>query len=105
VQYLWLDALCIIQDDAEDWLHESAQMSAVYAQAFLTVSASSVASSRLSFLHQSRGNKGTPFEFPNDTATSTHAETENSHRETGFSLLGVTRSAQSGFHQEWSDAV
>lgn len=30
IRYLWIDALCIIQEDAEDWSREAARMSEVY---------------------------------------------------------------------------
>ncbi|KAH8662383.1 hypothetical protein BX600DRAFT_466300 [Xylariales sp. PMI_506] len=30
IRYLWIDALCIIQEDPEDWSHEAAQMSDIY---------------------------------------------------------------------------
>ncbi len=39
VRYLWIDALCIIQDDLEDWTREAAQMHKVYSQALVTVAA------------------------------------------------------------------
>ncbi|KAI9768775.1 MAG: hypothetical protein M1839_003960 [Geoglossum umbratile] len=39
VRYLWVDALCIIQDDEEDWQHEAAQMGTVYRNSLLTISA------------------------------------------------------------------
>lgn len=105
VQYLWVDALCIIQDDSEDWLHESAQMSAVYAQAFLTISASSVASSRSSFLHQSRGNKEILFQLEDDTTSNRHDDTDVNDGETRRSMLAVRRTAQSGFHQGRRDVI
>ncbi|KAI1739974.1 HET-domain-containing protein [Xylaria scruposa] len=38
IRYLWIDALCIIQDDAADWESESAKMADVYENAFLTIS-------------------------------------------------------------------
>ncbi|KAI0478296.1 HET-domain-containing protein [Xylaria cf. heliscus] len=38
IRYLWIDALCIIQDDANDWERESAKMADVYENAFLTIS-------------------------------------------------------------------
>ena len=41
IQYLWIDSLCIIQDDDEDWEKEAAVMGFVYANAYLTISASS----------------------------------------------------------------
>lgn len=37
-RYIWIDALCIVQDDADDWAHETAQMSNVYGGADLTIS-------------------------------------------------------------------
>jgi hypothetical protein len=33
---LWIDALCIIQDDLKDWEIESAKMASIYAGASLT---------------------------------------------------------------------
>ncbi|KAL9617305.1 MAG: hypothetical protein Q9160_007885 [Pyrenula sp. 1 TL-2023] len=39
VRYLWIDALCIIQDSGEDWRKESSLMSTVYSGSLLTLSA------------------------------------------------------------------
>ncbi|KAL5326255.1 hypothetical protein ACEPPN_007393 [Leptodophora sp. 'Broadleaf-Isolate-01'] len=39
--YLWIDSLCIIQDDAQDWEREAALMGDVYANSYLTIAASS----------------------------------------------------------------
>ncbi|EMD68557.1 hypothetical protein COCSADRAFT_134413, partial [Bipolaris sorokiniana ND90Pr] len=39
VKYLWIDSLCIIQDDIEDWKQEAAKMGAVYEYARLTIAA------------------------------------------------------------------
>lgn len=39
-RYLWIDALCIVQDSKEDWLHEATQMSRVYNNAVLTIAVS-----------------------------------------------------------------
>jgi hypothetical protein len=41
IRYLWIDTLCIIQDDAADWEHESSKMGDVYSNAYLTIAASS----------------------------------------------------------------
>jgi hypothetical protein len=40
LQYLWIDTLCIIQDDHDDWLRESEKMGSVYEQAEVTLAAS-----------------------------------------------------------------
>ncbi|KAF5527216.1 hypothetical protein CGCA056_v000341 [Colletotrichum aenigma] len=39
VRYVWIDSLCIVQDDKSDWEREAQQMGSVYANAFLTVCA------------------------------------------------------------------
>jgi hypothetical protein len=41
VRYLWIDSLCIIQDDIKDWEIESSNMASVYQNAYLTIAASS----------------------------------------------------------------
>lgn len=40
VRYLWIDALCIVQDDEEDWLREAAHMFEIYNKALFVISAS-----------------------------------------------------------------
>lgn len=40
LRYIWIDSLCIIQDDPSDWEHESACMATIYQNACLVVSAS-----------------------------------------------------------------
>ena len=37
--FLWIDALCILQDSNEDWLNESATMANVYSNSYLNISA------------------------------------------------------------------
>ncbi|KAL7801012.1 heterokaryon incompatibility domain-containing protein [Trichoderma afarasin] len=43
IRYLWIDSLCIIQGDKDDWTKESAKMSAVYQNAHLVIAASGAA--------------------------------------------------------------
>jgi hypothetical protein len=40
-RYIWIDSLCIIQDDADDWEEQSALMSEIYQNAVLTIAATS----------------------------------------------------------------
>ncbi|KAK1497058.1 HET domain-containing protein [Colletotrichum tamarilloi] len=37
MQYIWIDALCILQDSDEDWLYESARMASIYKNSFITI--------------------------------------------------------------------
>ena len=39
VRYLWIDALCIIQDSPEDWQEQASQMHEVYRNAWVNISA------------------------------------------------------------------
>lgn len=39
VRYIWIDALCIIQEDQQDWLKEAPQMHTIYENAYLTLAA------------------------------------------------------------------
>lgn len=39
VKYIWIDSLCIIQGDGEDWLHESMKMCQVYRNSYCNISA------------------------------------------------------------------
>ncbi|KAK4161396.1 heterokaryon incompatibility protein-domain-containing protein [Cladorrhinum sp. PSN259] len=37
INYIWIDSLCIIQDDSSDWEQEAVKMADVYSNAFLTI--------------------------------------------------------------------
>lgn len=39
VTYIWIDSLCIVQDDDDDWASESAKMGLIYAGAIFTIAA------------------------------------------------------------------
>lgn len=45
VHYIWIDSLCIIQGDPDDWLKESALMQKVYRNSFLNISATAAENS------------------------------------------------------------
>ncbi|GKU10369.1 unnamed protein product [Fusarium langsethiae] len=50
LQYLWIDSLCIIQGDEEDWAQEAGRMKNVYASAYCTLAATSARDSNSGFL-------------------------------------------------------
>ena len=37
LNYIWIDSLCIIQDDADDWALQSSRMAAIYEDAHVAV--------------------------------------------------------------------
>ncbi|KAK7991042.1 hypothetical protein PG990_015322 [Apiospora arundinis] len=46
IQYLWIDSLCIVQDDEDDWRSESETMAQIYANSTITIVAAEAADSR-----------------------------------------------------------
>jgi hypothetical protein len=44
IGYIWIDALCIVQDDFHDWEKEATKMATVYQNSFVTISATSAIS-------------------------------------------------------------
>jgi hypothetical protein len=70
VAYLWIDALCILQDSAADWAQESAQMANIYSRSFLTLAGNRAADVHAGLFHsipqpEARGNtaQGQPFRY------------------------------------------
>jgi hypothetical protein len=39
IRYLWIDSLCIIQNDSADWEQQAAKMDSIYENAFFTIAA------------------------------------------------------------------
>ncbi|KAF2253746.1 HET-domain-containing protein [Trematosphaeria pertusa] len=52
VPYLWVDALCILQDDISDWETQCADMTKIYGNAYVTLCAASSTSCGEGFLRQ-----------------------------------------------------
>jgi hypothetical protein len=49
-KYIWIDALCIIQDSPSDWEREAAMMAPVYRNAYLSIAAETAAAASEGFL-------------------------------------------------------
>lgn len=39
IDYVWIDSMCIVQDDLEDWTAEAVKMGSIYANSMLTIAA------------------------------------------------------------------
>lgn len=57
LRYLWIDSLCILQDDVDDWRHEGGQMAEIYSKAYVTLAATSASNSADGFYHTRSGSK------------------------------------------------
>ena len=88
IDYLWIDSLCIIQDDKQDWDREGARMADVYENAHLTIAASASSSPDESFLAIRRQGRCEPIVI---------AWTDNSEP---LPLLKARRIPMLGHHQQ-----
>jgi len=53
ILYIWIDLLCIVQDDPYDWTRESSSIAGIYANGYLTIAAASSADCSEGFRKQS----------------------------------------------------
>lgn len=74
-QYVWIDALCIVQDSEEDWREEALKMADIYRSATISLSASIATSGDSGLIHPRDEYRGVklplrvPDEFPGKTLT------------------------------------
>ena len=52
IPYLWIDSICIIQDDTEDWNREASNMAAIYKNSHVVLAAARNTDSQQSFLRK-----------------------------------------------------
>ncbi|KAF5642991.1 hypothetical protein F25303_6363 [Fusarium sp. NRRL 25303] len=64
IRYIWIDALCIIQGDKDDWERESKLMAKVYGHATLTITAGRSGDARNSFIANTYKQSAPCCEFP-----------------------------------------
>ena len=51
VRHLWIDSLCIIQNDGEDWARESSGMGAIFSSAYCVIAATAAEGTHSGFLN------------------------------------------------------
>ncbi|KAF2258818.1 HET-domain-containing protein [Lojkania enalia] len=57
IPYLWIDALCIIQDSPSDWALEASRMASVYQNAYITIVATDATDSSQGFFVPMKGKR------------------------------------------------
>lgn len=45
IRYVWVDSLCIVQDDKEDWTHQAGMMAEIYSHSYLNLAATALRNS------------------------------------------------------------
>ncbi|KAK1708530.1 heterokaryon incompatibility protein-domain-containing protein [Colletotrichum lupini] len=58
IRYIWIDSLCIIQDDKDDWRAEAAHMASVFQGAHVTISGAKSSNPHQSYFAHSDSNPG-----------------------------------------------
>lgn len=70
IKYLWIDSICVVQDDILDWQRQSAKMESYYSGAFVVIAAASADSGNAGFLKERPSvYTGIPFESVPDSGT------------------------------------
>ena len=64
IRYLWIDALCIIQDDNDDWTYEAARMVDVYSNAYFCIAADASRDGTEGLFRQRNPNRLRSFTIP-----------------------------------------
>jgi len=58
LRYLWIDSLCILQDDIDDWRHEGSKMAEIYSGSYITLAATSAPRSDAGLYQSSSTHRG-----------------------------------------------
>ncbi|TDZ30619.1 hypothetical protein C8035_v002062 [Colletotrichum spinosum] len=75
-RYIWIDSLCIVQDDKLDWEREAAKMADVYGLAHLVLGASSAAGGTEGFLDKRANQPLLDHPMPNSSGPSSRGPLE-----------------------------
>ncbi|KAI1169730.1 heterokaryon incompatibility protein-domain-containing protein [Nemania sp. FL0916] len=94
-RYIWVDSLCIIQDDAQDWDEESSRMCAIYEGAYITIAASSSESADVPLTERHRRHEPIIFEYRQNTSS-----TSRNHPAPPIARLAAREECSYGFHNE-----
>ncbi|KAH7066342.1 heterokaryon incompatibility protein-domain-containing protein [Paraphoma chrysanthemicola] len=66
IRYIWIDALCIVQDDLNDWAHESKLMASIYQNAILTIVAAAADDTTKGCFQPRSRNRVWPVKIPDE---------------------------------------
>lgn len=80
IQYLWIDALCIFQDDMDDRRLEASKTSDVYTYAVVTIAATSADSMADGFLDRREPHFNCPFPWRRHDHSTTVPDSHSHHR-------------------------
>ncbi|KAK2595327.1 hypothetical protein QQS21_006927 [Conoideocrella luteorostrata] len=103
IRFLWIDAFCIIQDDLDDWDRESASMSSIYANAYLTIAVASSVSVAVGFLSRYGSNSSDIHVDEYERRVFSKRVCEDTDDDINSRILKARVIPQSGIHWKWQD--
>ncbi|KAG9201944.1 hypothetical protein G6514_005139 [Epicoccum nigrum] len=89
IGFIWIDSLCIIQDDVDDWEEQAAQMGQIFEFAAITIAAS-LSSSPFDSLFTKRDTKYEGFELYDDLKSTDDNVVFKARRKTVFGIHAKT---------------
>jgi len=87
IRFLWIDSVCIVQDDRSDWEAESQQMGSIYRHSLLTICAPASHSCHQGFLDSGNDKIDVPFQSRIETSIVGSYTIEGQGLESGMSML------------------
>ncbi|KAK1480001.1 serine/threonine protein kinase [Colletotrichum cuscutae] len=87
VRYLWIDSLCIIQNDKQDWAFEATRMEHVFSSAYCTIAATAASSSAEGFLRQKSKHSFATLTGPSGSFTFVRKAIDNFHQDVEQAVL------------------
>jgi hypothetical protein len=83
IQYIWIDSLCIVQDDEQDWRDESVRMATIYDNAYLTLAATGSSDGSGGLFHEQKA----PYKWKRVTYTDRKGVTTHVYARQAFNHL------------------
>jgi hypothetical protein len=97
LKYIWIDSLCIIQDDEKDWQEQASQMASIYEGAHVTIVATQAADTMAGFLSTRESDRELVHHESSGEAVSTfvrskidHSWLNSQYEEDGNNFLSLT---------------
>ncbi|KAK1518548.1 serine/threonine protein kinase [Colletotrichum abscissum] len=87
LRYLWIDSLCIVQNDKQDWAYEATRMEHVFSSAYVTIAATAASSSAEGFLRQKAKHPFVTLEGPDSGFTFVRKSIDDFHQDVEQAVL------------------
>ncbi|KAF2818581.1 HET-domain-containing protein [Ophiobolus disseminans] len=97
IAHIWIDSLCIVQDDNMDWAEESAKMADVYSGAYVVIAATQAKDATEGFLQRRKDSCTTFSHSQTNKSFEVQGWRANEHRGPGYMVLDDLPLSQRGW--------